>query len=79
MREVDWQTHDILILFSCAIVEKQNLNGEVYGIDRLRKIIVAAADLSPHEIQWRILRDLGDHDTDVPSAGETMIAVIKAD
>ena len=47
--------------------------------DRLRKIIVAAADLSPHEIQWRILRDLGDHDTDVPSAGETMIAVIKAD
>ena len=78
-REVDWQTHDILILFSCAIVEKQNSNGEVYGIDRLRKIIVAAADLSPHEIQWRILRDLGDHDTDVPSAGETMIAVIKAD
>ena len=77
-REVGWQPHDILILFSDAIMEKQNVNGDAYGIDRLRRTIIAAADLSPHEIQWRILRDLGDHVTDAPSGGSTMIAVIKA-
>ena len=78
-REVGWQPHDILILFSDAIMEKQNLNGEAYGIDRLQRTIIAVADLSPHEIQWRILRDLGDHVTNALSGGNTMIAVIKAD
>ena len=63
----------------CYMFIEQNLNGEAYGIDRLQRTIIAVADLSPHEIQWRILRDLGDHVTNALSGGNTMIAVIKAD
>jgi len=76
--EMSWQPHDILILSPHAITERKSLNGKPYGINRLRKTIIASADLSPLEIQRRVLSDLNTHTMGASSDSDVIIVVIKA-
>ena len=76
--EMSWQPHDILILSPNAITERKSLNGKPYGINRLRKTIIASADLSPLEIQRRVLSDLNTHTMGASSDSDVIIVVIKA-
>lgn len=38
-REIAFQEGDILVAYSDGITEAKNLNGEMYGLDRLRKVV----------------------------------------
>ena len=75
---MSWQPHDILILSPNAITERKSLNGKPYGINRLRKTIIASADLSPLEIQRRVHSDLNTHTMGTSSDSDVIIVVIKA-
>jgi sigma-B regulation protein RsbU (phosphoserine phosphatase) len=58
--EFSYSTGDIMVLYTDGITEAKDDKGEEYGYDRLVEIIKSVKDMSPKEIQERIIQSLYD-------------------
>ncbi len=56
--ETTWEPGDFLVLYSDGITEAFNADAEMYGIERLKDLLVENRALSPSEIRTEILSDL---------------------
>jgi sigma-B regulation protein RsbU (phosphoserine phosphatase) len=57
-RQFQYNSGDILILYTDGITEAKNFKGEEFGYDRLAEIVNNNAHLSAHELQEKIISDL---------------------
>jgi serine phosphatase RsbU (regulator of sigma subunit) len=70
-RRFDWTPGDVFILHSDGIYETRNARDEVYGLDRLQRIVKERGDASAEELRDAILQDVaafrgaGEQDDDV--------------
>jgi len=55
---LEMEIGDILLLYTDGITEAFNLEGNVYGMERLSEMLLANADLSSREIRDKILNDV---------------------
>ena len=56
--EFPYAAGDIMVLYTDGITEAKNDKGDEYGYDRLVEVITSVKDLSPKEIQERIIESL---------------------
>ncbi len=56
--EFPYSSGDIMVLYTDGITEAKNDKGDEYGYDRLVEVITSVKDLSPKEIQERIIESL---------------------
>ena len=57
-KRIPVETDDILILCTDGVTEAENGAGEMFGTDRLRRVIAEHGDLHPQEIMAEIFREL---------------------
>lgn len=57
---------DIVIFYTDGVVESENVNHELYGIERLKKIVMKNKDLEPNGLKEKILESIfefsGEHE-----------------
>lgn len=58
--EFNYLPGDIMVLYTDGITEAKNEKGDEYGYDRLVEVIKEVKDMSPKEIQDRIIQSLYD-------------------
>lgn len=58
--EFNYSPGDLMVLYTDGITEAKNEKGDEYGYDRLVDVIKEVKDLSPKEIQDRIIQSLYD-------------------
>ncbi len=55
---INFRKNDILLIYSDGVTESADENFELYGEDRLKKLLVSVKDKSPREITYAILEDV---------------------
>lgn len=85
--DADWQfksselpipNEELLILLaSDGAWEVENSNGELFGKDRLRTVLVRSSRLQPEEINQAIVREIEEFRGDFPQNDDITLAVIK--
>ncbi len=78
-RQVALESGDILLLYTDGIVEAMNGKEELFGYERLRSSLAAAADLSAQGIMDSILRDLRQFTEGEEQSDDITAMVIKAE
>ena len=68
---------DVLVLYSDGITEAENTDEELYGMDRLKNVLLEAADLPPVEIKQAILADLDVHRSGVAPNDDVTLVVVR--
>lgn len=57
---------DIVIFYTDGVVESENINHELYGIERLKKVVIKNKNLEPNELKEKILESIfefsGEHE-----------------
>lgn len=56
--QVQLQSGDIVVLYTDGITEAENIDGELYGIERLCEIITRNSQKSAREIRYAVITDL---------------------
>ena len=68
----------VLVIGTDGIWEAVNKDGEMYGKDRLKEVIVANVSVSSHEIQEAIINSVREFCGDEPQLDDITVVVIKA-
>ena len=55
---VTWQRGDLLVLYTDGIVEVENDTGEMFGGQRLERVMADSLALTPHEVISRVRGEL---------------------
>jgi len=74
---VTLETGDVLVLYTDGITEAENARQEMYGEDRLREIIRAAAAESSQEMINRILESVRAFSGDYPQSDDITLMIIR--
>ena len=70
-------SNDILVLYSDGITETENPDEELYGIDRLKNIVLVSVNLAPAEIKKAILEDLRTYRAGARPGDDLTLVVLK--
>jgi serine phosphatase RsbU (regulator of sigma subunit) len=75
-REIALDQGDLLFFYTDGIVEAKNVDGQLFGFERLEALIAAHGDLSPGELIDLVLQALADFMGDAPQHDDmTMVAL----
>ncbi len=55
---INFRKNDILLIYSDGVTESADENFDLYGEDRLKKLLVSVKDKTPREITYAILEDV---------------------
>ncbi len=69
---------DKIILFSDGVIEAEGLGDDMYGYERLKKIIIDNKEKDPQEISDLIHQDVIDYRGKVPASDDISIIVLEA-
>ena len=75
--QLEWEPGDSLVLYSDGITEAQNKKGEDFGVERLERLIVKNARLSPVELKEVVLQRLDEFCQDVVQADDVSLVIAK--
>jgi serine phosphatase RsbU (regulator of sigma subunit) len=69
---------DKIILFSDGVIEAEGLGDDMYGYERLKKIIIDNKEKDPQEISDLIHQDVIDYRGEVPASDDISIIVLES-
>lgn len=72
-----WEAGDVFILYSDGIIEGEDENGELFGAERLEKLIKENAHLPPDQIKETILREFASFCHGTVQADDVSLIAIK--
>ena len=76
-RVVEFDDKDIFVFYTDGVSEAMNTDDEVFGEDRLRKVVERYAHLSPQQIQERIVEAVGLFSGKAPQHDDFTMVVVK--
>jgi len=76
--EVKLDSGDILMVYTDGISEAENASGEMYGRERLARVIRKYGELPAAELMQNILRDVNDFTGGIPLADDLTLMAYKA-
>lgn len=77
MQTLSYEEGDMLLLYTDGIIEAMNKEKEEYGYERLQDLILANADLSPNEINDKIITDLNHFSRGMPVHDDHTALLVK--
>jgi serine phosphatase RsbU (regulator of sigma subunit) len=76
-REITLQSNDLVVLSSDGVVEAMNVEGEMFGFDRLQCTISQHKELSAHNLAEKILGEVRDFVGNETSRDDITMVVLK--
>ncbi|MDD4653180.1 MAG: SpoIIE family protein phosphatase, partial [Methanothrix sp.] len=77
-RRIKFSSGDMAIFYTDGITEAMNNSGELYGIERLKEVIIGSCLLEPKEILERILADIANFSQKAEQHDDITLIIIKA-
>jgi phosphoserine phosphatase RsbU/P len=75
--EISLQKDDVLLLLSDGVTESMNTNTDMYGMERLTKLLLDNSNLDCEDLQSRIIKDVNDFSNGVPQHDDLTLLLIK--
>jgi phosphoserine phosphatase RsbU/P len=72
-----WEKNSILVIYSDGLKESRNPKGEMYGEERILKIIKQNATQSAKAIEQKIINDLNDFRGSIPIEDDITMVIVK--
>ena len=76
-KEVNYESGDLLILYTDGIIEAKNKTGDEYGYDRLCHSIELNASLDPSRIKDKVIEDLSGFTDGIALDDDYTLLIIK--
>ena len=77
-RRIKFSSGDIAIFYTDGITEAMNNSGELYGIERLKEVIIGSCLLEPKEILKMILADISNFSHTAEQHDDITLIIIRA-
>ncbi|MCS7028620.1 MAG: serine/threonine-protein phosphatase [Bacteroidia bacterium] len=74
---VKYDTGDIFVFYSDGLTETQNVEGQCYGLERLKKIVLDNAQKDVYDIEYAILQDVYKFKENTTLSDDFTLQVIK--
>jgi len=74
---VQIKTGDVIIVYSDGITEAMNTQGEMYGEERISRLLVSQRDRSPQEMLQSLVHDVQRHAGNCPQSDDVTILIAK--
>jgi serine phosphatase RsbU (regulator of sigma subunit) len=71
------EKNDILVAYTDGITEAANPSGELWGLERLEKLLQSCSGMTPSEIVERILAEVSDFANGEPQRDDVTLVVMK--
>ena len=75
---MSFMTGDVVVIGTDGIWEAQNESGDMFGKERLRKIIIRESEKSANEICSQIIEDVTNFSSPSPQLDDITLVVIKS-
>lgn len=77
-QEIDLAVGDYVVLYSDGITEARNAAGELFGLDKLKDLVVEyAREFSPEGVHYRIATAVSEYSAGHPQADDMTLIVMK--
>lgn len=74
--EIQFEPGDRLLLYTDGVVEAHDRNSELYGDDRLKRMMDSTRDLPGEQVLEQILADVNKHATGVPQFDDITMVIL---
>jgi sigma-B regulation protein RsbU (phosphoserine phosphatase) len=74
---ISLRSEDIIVLYTDGVTEATNIRDELFGEERLQKIILANRGLAAAEITQKILIEVQEFTGDAPQSDDITLLVVK--
>jgi len=71
------EENDVIVFYTDGVTEAMNTKGEVFGEERLKKIVESSALLSPQDLQQKILKEVQKFSGKAPQHDDFTTVVVK--
>ena len=73
----EWEEGDLLVLYSDGITEAENAHEELFGDERLKKIVLENRDKSPAHVKDCILNEVTLHCEGLGQSDDITLVILK--
>jgi sigma-B regulation protein RsbU (phosphoserine phosphatase) len=76
-RAIDLAPGDLLVLYTDGVTEAMDVEGEPFGVERLRQVVAAHSEASPEQVVAAVDGAVSDFTGDVPQSDDIALFVVR--